>query len=335
MFRYPVPENTPRAKPPTGKIASLTIPYKGLNAKAPLSVMEPGFALSLSNLFCEPGGLRSRKGYTELAKNIPGSVAIPTILSYFPKDAATASVYAAKDGKLYDVTGGGSGPWTEESGVVGATDWWTGINFQNIAGSFLCACNAGGGYVIFNGTTWTTPVAGTDPGEIDGVDPADLVFIMEFKKRIWFIEKDSTNAWFLPTGQITGTASQFDFGEQFKHGGKLVAIVNWTIDGGEGLDDYLVAVSSEGDVVVYKGTDPTDAATFEKRGSWYVGTLPSGHRQVTQNGGDVYILSQSGLVPLSRLLEGSKFSLQADQRISEYIDPLITELMRYFQNSDV
>src|SRR5262245_6984489 len=309
MFRLATPQNTRRAQPQLGSITPLAIPAKGLNARDSLSLMGPQYAISLVNVLCEPYGLRTRKGYTEWARNLSPGIPVGTMMSYYPADTtpeATAlpmrvkpislrlfteprvaaeppvgSLFAAVSGRIYDVTAGGFGPWSPMPDVSGTSDFWTWINFQNLAGSFLVACNDDGGYAYFDGSSWTTPVLGSAPGEITGVDPAFFCYVVEHKKRLWFVEKESTSAWYLPVSQVTGVATEFNFGEQFRHGGHLVAVVSWTVDGGIGVDDYLVAVSSQGDIALYKGNDP-DSSTgdFAIQGVWHLGALPAGRRSV-------------------------------------------------------
>jgi hypothetical protein len=330
MFRHPTPQNVPRAKPPVGKLGPLPLPYKGLNVRSPFAVMEPEYAVSMVNLISEPYGLRVRKGFVEWATDITGDDPITSILPYFPATSDNKKVFAAKGGSLYDVTLGGVGPWTAEEDVTGTSDWWTYTNFQNLAGAYLCITNDEGGYAYYNGTVWATP----DTGDITGVDPAKFAFVLSWKKRLWFIEKDSTRAWYLPVSEIIGAATAFDFGEQFKHGGHLAALGSWTVDGGDGLDDHLVAISSQGDVVIYKGIDPNTAETFQIHGAYYAGPLPAGRRQLASSGGDLYILSQLGLVPLSRILAPTSLSAGAQQHISYQIDPLIASLMRDYSDDD-
>jgi hypothetical protein len=318
--------------------------------------MKPEYAISLVNVIAEAYGMRSRKGYTEWANNIPGSGEIGTMLSYYPATAVPVpaalpaqmdvartmivsraskagpppgTLFAARDNSLYDVTAGGPGPWTAEAVVNGGSPLWYGVNYQNVAGSFLVICNDAGGYAIYDGTDWAMPIAGDGTaGTISGVDPADLAFVTTWKKRLWFIENDSTRAYYLPVGQITGIVKEFDFGEQFKHGGKLAALASWTVDGGDGMDDHLVGVSSQGDVVIYKGNDPDIAEAFQVHGSWYVGPLPAGRRQVTAWGGDVHILSQFGMVPVSKLLTATSISAEAQMNLTHLIDPFIARLMQ-------
>ena len=348
-----------RAKKQTGHPVPFGIPFRGINARDPMVSMPPGYAFNLINAVPEQYGIRTRKGYSEWMSAVGSEVGpVHTIMVYYPATATPAAamagllnvlpmskmfmssvvtplttfggkIFAARGADVYDVTLGGDGSLVSpETGISGATAFWSWLNFQNSAGAFLVAVNDGGGYAYYNGTAWATPTAGAGPGQIDGVDPADFVHVTEFKKRLWFVEKDSTKAWYLDVGAITGTATPFDFGEQFTKGGHLVALSNFTVDAGIGIDDYLVAVGSEGDVVIYKGIDPDTAATFNLHGVWQVGPLPRGRRSVSQRHGNVHILSQLGLIPVSKLLAMTDQVELTKISASHYIDPLIARLMQ-------
>jgi hypothetical protein len=237
-------------------------------------------------------------------------------------------LFAAKGGNLYDVTLGGVGPWTAEVGITGTSDYWTSVMMQNIAGAFLLVTNDNGGYSYYNGTTWATPTMGVAVGEITGVDPAKFCFVMLYKKRIWFIEKNSTRAWYLPVEQVTGEATAFDFGSQFEHGGELAQLKSWSMDSGTGMEDQLVAISSQGDVAIYQGADPEDLTTFSIVGDYYVGPLPVGRRQAMSAGGDVLILSQFGLQRVSKILSSKAMAEQVTEHETFIIDPFIGRLMQ-------
>src|SRR5262245_21200697 len=307
MFRLATPQNTRRSRGEVGNLTSLAIPAKGINARDSLALMGPDNAISLVNVLCEAYGLRTRKGYSEWATNLPplspsGVMPVYTMMHWYPATAVVTpltramtarssmtrlmvaeprsvtaapvgKLFAARGGSLYDVTNGGVGPWTAQAGISAAGDFWTWLNFQNVAGSFLVVTNDAGKYAYYNGSTWTVPTMGTGAGQIDGVDPAKFCFVIEHKERLWFIEEQTAKAWYLPVGQITGIAKPFSFGEQFRHGGHLVALACWTVDGGVGVDDYLVAVGSQGDVALYKGTDPDSASAWAIQGVWHIGAL--------------------------------------------------------------
>ena len=82
-------------------------------------------------------------------------------------------------------------------------------------------------------------------------------------------------------------------------GGYLVAAGTWTIDAGYGVDDNLVFITSNGEVIVYSGTDPSDITKFALVGVWRIGK-PVGKRCLMKYGGDMIILTYNGLYPLDR-----------------------------------
>ncbi len=340
-----------------GQIASLPAASGGMNARDLYGQMPANDALLLQNLLVRPTGLVVRNGFTEIASGLPG--AIGTLLSYFPAiDAGSleagsglygvdvlggsvrrvqpfavtaGKLFAAADNSLFDVTAGGSGPWTAEAGVTGVTDYWNGWNFQNIGGSFLTVTNWGGGYAYFDGTAWTAVAAGDGTGNtISGVDPDTFVYHFVFKGRLYFIERDSTRMWYLPAGQLTGVAKAWDFGAQFRHGGALQIIASWTQDAGEGIDDYFIAASSTGDLVIYKGYDPDNAPTdWQLHGVWYIGALPYGYRCWDQTGGDVMILAQYGAVFVSQVLGGQLLEVGG---VASKVASLISAAMAGYKN---
>ncbi|MCK9988637.1 MAG: hypothetical protein AzoDbin1_05109, partial [Azoarcus sp.] len=165
--------------------------------------------------------------------------------------------------------------------------------------------------------TWTYGGIG-----ITGLPTSQLAGIAVSCQRVWFVEKDALSAWYLPVGQIGGALTEFPVGQVFPRGGRLIAIGTWTIDGGDGSDDYTVFVSSGGELAVYKGTDPSNAATFGKVGVYYVGE-PLGRNCLCKYGGDLLVLCQNGLFPLSKALQSAVINRAA--ALTAKIDTAFTE----------
>lgn len=342
-----------------------------MNAHDMFANMKNTDAIILKNLLVEPYGLVVREGTAEFAINIPNNSTpgvIESLLSYYPpvgavtfQDVAVQAspfshpetgavpilrlgavafgkVFAATGGLLYNISAGGSGPWTAEAGVgvAGGSDKWTGWNYTNTAnGHFLTLTNWDGGYYYYDGTAWTKVVAGdgTTAGTISGVDPTNFVYHFTFKGRLYFIERNSTRLWYLPPDQLWGVAKAWDVGPMMKRGGALQIIASWTQDAGDSIDDYMIAVGSNGDVVIYKGYDPDGAPdTWAYVGVWYIGPLPAGFRIWDAAGGDTLILTQYGIVAVSQILRGS--AEDAEARISKKIDPLIGRYMRLSSRRD-
>lgn len=160
---------------------------------------------------------------------------------------------------------------------------------------------------------------------ITGVAPEDLIYPTVFKNRLFFVQKHSTKAWYLPVQSLGGAAQVVDLSSMFTKGGYLVAAENWSLDAGYGMDDYLVFMSSNGQVVVYKGTDPASAATWSMIGVFDIGS-PVGQRCFVKYAGDLLVISKDGVVPLSQSLMSTRVNAQialtdkVQYSIGKYID---------------
>lgn len=316
--------------------SSASSPVGGLNVRDAINAMPGGDAIELVNWIPQPYGVRARKGYQQWATGLGGPC--QSILHYQPNqdDVATFELFAATDDAIYDITAATQTPASviALSAAAGAGRM-TSMMFTNTAGAFLVACSHEGGYYIYNGTAFSKIVAGGAAGQVSGIDPDNFVFVMSWKRKLWFIEKDSTSAWYLPTDQITGAAVEFDLGPFAKNGGKLSFITSWTIDAGEGIDDLIAFVFEGGDVLIYKGTDPSSASTFAIVGSFYVGSIPTGRRCFGPYGGDVLIVSELGIQPLSYVTRGGQ-SILRTQSVDYLakIQPRIAELVSQFSRQN-
>jgi hypothetical protein len=55
-----------------------------------------------------------------------------------------------------------------------------------------------------------------------------------------------------------------------------MAMADWSIDAGIGIDDYAAFISDQGEVALYKGSDPTSATTWALVGTFWVGARSAG-----------------------------------------------------------
>ena len=140
---------------------------------------------------------------------------------------------------------------------------------------------------------------------ITGVNSSTFINVNLFKNRLYFTQKDTLACWYLPVNSIGGAASPLYFGSIARNGGYLQAMGTWTIDAGQGADDYAVFVTSMGEVIVYNGTDPSDATTWALKGVWQLGQTFT-RRCFFKWAGDLLLLTQDGLVPLASALQSSR-----------------------------
>ncbi len=192
----------------------------------------------------------------------------------------TATPHGLQTGNTITVTGASVGGFN----VAGVAITKTGVNTF----TYLSA-----------GTPSATGASYTVAEAITGIDPKQVSNLNAFKARVWLVQKNSLSAWYLPALAIQGAAVEFPMGSVFSMGGYVNAMATWSVDAGQGSDDLVVFLSSEGEILQYKGTDPSSASTFALVGLFRQGN-PIGNRCQTKFGGDVYVITSSGVVPLSR-----------------------------------
>lgn len=290
------------AKTRVSGTASIPAPTGGLNAKDAIANMPETDAVSMINWFPGPSSVVIRNGYAVHATGLTDPV--ETLMTY--NIGATKEIFGIAGGDIFDVTA---------AGAVGAAVVTSLSNsrFQNITigtagGYFLLAVNGEDKLQGYNGTTWWEDGDGTH--DITGVDTADIAHINNFKNRVWLIEKDTLKAWYLPVSSIAGAANALDLSALFKLGGYLMAMANWTIDNAAGIDDYAAFVTSEGEVAIYKGTDPSSANTWAMVGTFRMGR-PIGRRCAIKVAADVLLLTTDGAFPLSKALLTDRSQSQA------------------------
>jgi hypothetical protein len=183
----------------------------------------------------------------------------------------------------------------------------SGASESTFNGTFVITVTGATTYTYTStGTSTVTSVTGsyTTIG-ITGVNSNTLVNVNLFKNRLYFTQKDTLACWYLPVDSIGGVASPLYFGGIARNSGYLQAMGTWTLDAGQGADDYAVFVTSMGEVIVYNGTDPSSATTWALKGVWQLGQTFS-RRCFFKWAGDLLLLTQDGLVPLASALQSSR-----------------------------
>lgn len=145
---------------------------------------------------------------------------------------------------------------------------------------------------------------------ITGVSTEDLSQVWSFGERLFFVEEGTTSAWYLPTKSIGGAATELNLGSVFKRGGSLLFGTSWSLDSGDGVDDLCVFVSTLGEVAVYSGTDPASASTWAINGVYQIGE-PLNKHAFFRSGGDVGVLTEDGIIPITEALRKDRGALQA------------------------
>lgn len=320
---YTRPSKTARKQIVTAD--SLPSPVKGLNTRDPLAAMDPIYAIEVTNFICTPQGLSTREGYRKYANGM-ASGTVKGLIPYKTTSSTGNKLFAVDgDGDLYDVTSGGdvSAQTPGLTSLAGSEFRYT--HFLTSVNQYVVVTNDVDGVFHFDGTNWvqwTQDATPTNPGEIDGVSPTSLVAVTNHQRRLWFVEADSDTAWYLPVNAMGGTAAAFGFGPLFPRGGRLMALTSWSIEGGDGMENVLVAVSEKGDCVIYAGTDPAFSTSWTLRGVWKL-SPPANRNCFTQWGSDILYLCDDGLISLSRYLQSNT----TKEAITDVIRPTISSLV--------
>lgn len=287
-------------------VDSLPAPVGGWNARDAYANMDPLDAITLTNLFPTPSNVTLRGGSTTYATGMVGQV--QSVIVY---NGANTSKMFAFDAigtfgpSAYDVTAGGNvGAFPVLTFLGNAL--WESANIATSGGNYLYAVNGLDKPELYNGATWTAIDAASVPA-ITGVTTTTLNNVLLFKNRLWFIQKNTLKAWYLPTSAIGGAAQVLDLSSIARMGGFLVDFDVWTTDAGYGLDDMLVFITSQGEVIIYRGTDPASAATWALVGVWSFGA-PVTNRCMVKLGGDLLLNTLDGLYPLSASLVSDRLN---------------------------
>jgi hypothetical protein len=196
-----------------------------------------------------------------------------------------------------------------------ANSRWQYVNYTTSANvAYLWMCNGADAPRHYNGSVWATPAITT-------ITEEDIIHVNVYKKRIWGVLKDSLDACYLGSDAVAGAGTKFPLGSVFQRGGYLMAMATWTLDSGEGPDDYAVFITSRGEVAIYggSGSDPADASTFALKGIFYL-PAPIGRRCFCKLGADLAVVTIGGVLPLSKALSaapGTENSISYTLRINK------------------
>lgn len=298
--RFAARYGNPKAQGGVQSVESLPAPLGGWNARDSYANMDPMDAVTMLNMWPNVSNVELRGGFSKFATGLSGQV--QTLMAY--SGASTTELWAiTSTGNLYNVSAAGAVGAPVVTGL--SLGYWEYSNISNAAGNYLVACDGADKILLYDGITWQVVDGVSVPIAITAIATTSLCNVILFKHRLWFIQKNTLNAWYLPTDAIGGAAVLFPLGGVATLGGYLVDLDTWTIDAGYGVDDNLVFITSQGEVIVYAGTDPSSASTFSLIGVWKLGA-PIGPRCMLKWAGDLLILTFDGLLPMASALQSSR-----------------------------
>lgn len=299
MFKRasPVQINIPR---------HLAAPIGGFDPSSLLSAMPQQNAPVLDNWFSTPDGLVTRDGYATHITAIPKKV---DRLHVYAAPSGGESLWGSTNDGIYNFTGAGACP-AASIVLTNGKSFSTAISTG--AGNYMLVVNGTDTLKQYDGTTWTSIAT-------LGTVTSLYSYIETYRQRIFFAKRASLEIEYLAANSIGGTATNYPLGALFRKGGYIVALAVWTIDGGVGPEDNLAVLTNKGEIGVFAGNDP---ATWSLRGVYFAG-IPMGDNPTFKYGGDILIITETGIVAMSALVQSA--AIDRTTKISDRVRPFLVD----------
>lgn len=272
---------------------SIPAPTAGWDAISALASMDPDRAVQLDNWIPRPGWIEPRRGYIQWATGMTDPV--ETLMPYYGDTTVDDKLFAIAGDTIYDVTDTGAAVATTVTTLTSARCQYT--TFTNTSGLiYLVVCNGVDTPRIYDGSTWATM-------SITGPTSSTFVQPFVYAGRLWFVAEGATvtKIYYLALGAISGAATGFEVGPYMSLGGYVNSVASWSVDTRQTVNDYMAIISSRGEVIVYVGTDPSSANTWQLVGRYMLGR-PIGRRCATKIGGDLAIITVDGVTSMNTML---------------------------------
>lgn len=309
------------------KSRTVPAPIRGWNTRDAIAAMDPLAAIRLDNFFPDSSGCSLRRGHSEFTTLSTSIGPIETLkehagLTGTKKLLAAVKHAATPTYRIYSVTT--AGVVTNETGALTVSNSrWSFVDFIDSGGnSWIIGVNGVDNALFYDGT------ALTQPGTFTGVAETDLIQAFNFQGRIYFLKKNSTEVWYAGAGASSGALTKFDFGPFLKRGGYIIRVDSWSQDTNNITQDNFLAISDQGEVLRYTGASP--ATPWQLTGRYYL-DRPIGRRCTVAVDGDIWIITQSGVIAMSQIAT-SGTPISSIVKMNDNIQPTFNRAGRLYKN---
>ena len=305
----------PRGRSKNNFFKNLPAPVSGINSTVGLMDMPESDAVLMENWFPKPDGLVTRNGFVS---HVTGFAQQVDRLHSYAATTGGESLWATTSTGIYNATTAGAVGATVMVLTEGKT---IAAQIATGAGSYLLLANGVDTMKQYDGTSWTSIAT------FGATATSVYSFVEVYRQRVFLAKKNSLEIEYLAVNSVAGAATNYPLGAIFRQGGYIVALGTWTIDGGFGPEDNLAIITNKGEVAVFAGNDP---ATWTQKGVYSVGR-PLGANCLYKYGGDILILTENGLFPLSSAVQST--SIDRQKVITQKVRPILNSAAQaYFTN---
>ncbi len=308
-------------KTPDRQSQTYLAPIAGWISNESLAAQERNAARVLDNFWPTATGITPRGGLAPLL-GLSGIGAFKALFSYDYSEPS--ELFAANDRRILAFDAHSPSYSTV---VVNQTSGdYSALQIKTDGGGFLILVNGANKMLIYDGTTWQRVTSTSRPfaitkkaGSQGRLDTARFSHVWSYRNRLFFIEKDSLNAWYLGINAVAGEAAKLPLEGLFQLGGTLIFGATWSSDSGAGMDDRCVFATDKGEFAVFSGSNPGNANNWTSRGVYEIGE-PLDKQAVIRVGGELIIATKAGLIPLSAAVQQDKATLKLTS-LSRNIEP--------------
>lgn len=301
-----------RAQPST-----ISAPTGGLNGRDSFTDMDEKDAYLLDNWFPSSTSVDTRGGSLDFATGVGGAVESLEVYT----GAAGSKMLAFGNGSIFDVSAGGAVGTALATGK--ASNKVKSCMFSNAGAQSLLIFSGADAPLRFDGTTLTALT-------ITGMTGSQNTFFdaMAFKGRVYLAQAATLGFYYLAVGAIQGAASFFDLSQQSLKGGGLAGMCSFSQDSmGDGPSDYALFITTEGEYILYSGTDPSSADNWALVSRYY-GPPPIGKRGWFKFRGEVYFITEEGILSFTQIRQMGEDD-ETDQYLSAKLGRNFTDAVAY------
>lgn len=274
------------------QIYSVPAPSGGWNTRDAISEMSPNDAIELDNAIPSVGSVISRGGSDEFCTGLGADV--ETLAEYH--SGALRKFIAAAGDEIFEIS-------TATASSLGSG--YTNARWQTRQfNAYLLMVNGEDTPKKYDGSTLTDTVFTGS-----GLTPENLVGIHSHRNRLYLWEANSQDFWYGGVNSIAGALTKFQLSRVADKGGNLVTVQSISRDSGSGQDDLIAFFMSSGEVLVYQGGDPGDAADWSLLGKYKAGA-PISIRGAVEYKGDVLVFTKADAQSLNQMMAEGGFNNQ-------------------------
>jgi hypothetical protein len=277
----------------------LPSPIDGIDAISSPTELPLTTARHLDNYYCFDWGIRRRVAGVEQTSfgSTPPFHGVSLIIPYIRKDGAAAGTEAMLVSAQRQLLQYQAKTVTAPINFTGTLTLTQNINNFCIFNDRIFLVNGidAPGVITLNPLAAAVPAVFTGPASL-----STLICPTAFHHRLYFIEKNTSKLWYGGVDAITGVLTLFDLATVFQQGGTLTILTTVALNQGIGSEEFLVAISNIGEVLIYSGDFPGDVESWKLVGRTNIPAPLStrAHIRVAQ---DVYVYTMRGVIALSRV----------------------------------